>query len=83
MILSKLNGIAARIAIAIVLAIIVGLVMIEGLSFGLNLYRSRHDRSPHASSQVIFVAFVGHRNLVVLSGEIAMAIRAAASVPQP
>ena len=68
MILSKLNGIAAR--IAIVLAIIVGLVMIEGLSFGLNLYRSRHDRSPHASSQVIFVAFVGHRNLVVLSGEI-------------
>jgi len=38
MILSKLNGIAARIAIAIVLAIIFGLVMAFGLSVGLNSY---------------------------------------------
>jgi signal transduction histidine kinase len=83
MILSKLNGIAARIAVAIVLAIIVGLVMAFAVNVGLFSYGSRHDRSPHASSRIIFVTFVGHRNLVVLSEEIAMTIHTAASIPQP
>jgi signal transduction histidine kinase len=83
MILSKLNGIAARIAIAIIFAIIVGLVMAVGLSFGLSWYVFRHDRSPYDSRQIVIVSFVAHRNLVMLSGEIAMAIRAAALVPQP
>lgn len=83
MILSKLNGIAARIATAIVLAIIVGLVMAVGLSFGLSWYVFRHDRSPYDSRQIVIISFVAHRNLVMLSGEIAMTIRAAAFVPQP
>ena len=83
MILSKLNGIAARIAIAIVLAIIVGLVMAFGLSVGLNSYGSRQDHSPVASNTFIVVAVITHRNLVMLSGKIAMTIRAAASVPRP
>jgi len=83
MILSKLNGIAARIAIAIVLAIIVGLVMAFGLSIGLNSYGSRQDRSPVASNTFIMVAVITHRNLPMLTGKIAMTIRAAASVPRP
>jgi signal transduction histidine kinase len=84
MILSKLNGIAARIAIAIVLAIIAGLVMAFSISFGINnSYGSRQDHSPHASDTYIAFAVITHRNLVMLSGEIVMAIRAAASVPQP
>lgn len=83
MVLSKLNGIAARIAIAIVLAIIVGLVMAFGLSVGLNSYGSRQDHSPVASNTFIVVAVITHRNLVVLSGKIAMTVRAAASVPRP
>jgi signal transduction histidine kinase len=83
MMLSKLDGIAARIAIAIVLAIILGLVMAFGLSIGLNSYGSRQDRSPHASDRVIIVAVITHQNLVMLSGKIAMTIRAAASVPRP
>jgi signal transduction histidine kinase len=83
MILSKLNGIAARIAIAIVLAIILGLLMAVGLSIGLSSYNFRHDRSPYASRRVIIVSFVAHRNLMMLSGEIATTIRAAASIPQP
>jgi signal transduction histidine kinase len=83
MILSKLNGIAARIAIAIVLAILLGLVMAFSLNVGLNSYVSRQEQSSHASNTYIAVAVITHRNLVMLSGEIVMAIRAAASVPQP
>jgi signal transduction histidine kinase len=83
MILSKLNGIAARIAIAIVLAIIFGLVMAFGLSVSLNSYGSRQEHSSHASNTYIAFAVITHRNLVMLSGEIAMTIRAAASVPRP
>jgi signal transduction histidine kinase len=83
MILSKLNGIAARIAIAIVLAIIVGLVMAVGLSMGLGSYGFRQDRSPYVSRRIIIATVVAHGNLVVLSEEIAMTIRTAASIPQP
>jgi signal transduction histidine kinase len=82
MVLSKLNGIAARIAIAIVLAIILGLVMAFGLSVSLNSYGSRQDRSLYASDRTIIIAVITHRNLMMLSGEIAMAIRVAASVPR-
>jgi signal transduction histidine kinase len=82
-VLSKLNSIAARIAIAILLAIILGLVLTLGLSIGLNSYGVRQDRSPYASSRFILVAVVTHRNLMMLSGEIAMTIRAAASVLRP
>jgi signal transduction histidine kinase len=83
MILSKLNGIAARIAIAIVVAMMLGLVMAVGLSIGLSSYGFRQDRSPHASRRIIIVTVVAHRNLVILSEEIAMTIRTAASIPQP
>lgn len=79
MIPSKLNGIAARIATAILAAIILGLLM----AFGLSTYDSWQDRSPQASRRVILISFVAHRNLVVLAGEIAATIRGAASVPQP
>src|ERR1700733_2966481 len=83
MILSKLNGIAARIAIAIVLAIILGLVMAFSLNVGLNSYCSRQDRSPDASSWFIVVAIISHRNLMIPSGKVVMIIRAVASVPRP
>jgi signal transduction histidine kinase len=83
MILSKLNGIAARVAIAIVVAMLLGLVMAVGLSIGLSWYGLRQDRSPYASRRIIIVTVVAHRNLVVLSEEIAMTIRTAASIPQP
>jgi signal transduction histidine kinase len=82
MILSKLDGIASRIAIAIVLAIILGLVMAVGFSIGLSSYGFRQDRSPYASNRIILINVIAHRNLPILSGEIAMAIRAAASVPR-
>jgi signal transduction histidine kinase len=78
----QLNSIASRIAIAIGLAIILGLVMAFGISVGLNSYGSREDRSPYASDRTIIIAVITHRNLVMLSGEIAMIIRAAASVPR-
>jgi signal transduction histidine kinase len=79
---SRLNGIAARIAIAIVLAIILGLVTAFGLSIGLSSYSFRQDRSPYASNRFILIDVIAHRNLPMLSGEIAMTIRAAASVPR-
>jgi signal transduction histidine kinase len=84
MILSKLNGIAARISIAILAAIILGLSIGAGLNMGFGSYVFRHDRSPYAiSHRVITISFIANRNLVMLSGEIAMTIRAAASLPLP
>jgi len=84
MILSKLNGIAARNALAIVLAIILGLLMAVGMSFGLGSYAFRDNRSPYSiSHRVVMISFVAHRNVVMLSAEIAMTIRAAASIPRP
>jgi signal transduction histidine kinase len=83
MVLSKLNTIAARIAIAILLAIVLGLVLTLGFSIGLNSYGVPQDRSPYASSRFILIAVVTHRNLMMLSGEIAMTIRAAAFAPRP
>jgi signal transduction histidine kinase len=84
MILSKLNGIAARIATANVIAIILGLLIGVGSSVGLGAYVFRHDRSPYfRSHRVIAIAFVAHRNVIMLSGEIAMTIRAVASLPPP
>jgi hypothetical protein len=83
MVLSKLNGIAARIAIAILLAIMVGLLLAAGLSIGLSWYGFRQDRSPFASGRIVLVTVVTHRNLTVLSAEIAMTIRAAAAAPRP
>jgi signal transduction histidine kinase len=83
MILSRLNGIAARIAIAIVLAITLGLLMAFGFGMGLNYYGFRQDRSHYASQRFIFIAVITHRNVMMLSGEIATTIRIAASVPRP
>jgi signal transduction histidine kinase len=81
-ILSKFNSIAARITVAIVLAIILGLLMAFALSSSLNSYGSRQDRSAYASDRIIILAVITHRNLMMLSGEIAMAIRTVASVPR-
>ena len=83
MILARFNSIAARIAIAIILAIILGLVMAFSLNVGLNWYASRQEPSSQASNTYIVVAVMAHRNLVMLSGEIVMTIRAVAAVPQP
>jgi signal transduction histidine kinase len=88
MILSKLNGIAARIASAIVLAIILGILMTIALSEGVNHYRFRPGSGLHGKSHLLIsaggVSSVNpYMHPVMLSGKIAMIIRAAASSPQP
>jgi signal transduction histidine kinase len=84
MIMLKLNSIAARIATAIVLAIILGLLIAVGASVGFGAYVFRHDRSPYdLSHRIILIAFVARRNVMMLSGEIAMTMRAAASLAPP
>ena len=78
----KLNTIAFRIAVAIVLAIILGLVTAFGIIVGINSYGSRQDHSLYASDRFVIIGVITNRNLVMLSGEIGMTIHAAASVPR-
>jgi signal transduction histidine kinase/disulfide bond formation protein DsbB len=84
-ILSKLNGIAARIGIAIILAIFLGIVMTIGLSVGVNHY-FRSGVATRGPSYVLFSrsgfgVVTPYMNPTMLSGKIAMIIRAAASSP--
>ena len=94
MILSKLNSIAARIAIAIALAIILGLLMSAGLNLGMAHYgygqsrgedgtRSRsRSRSRFIISRSSFGVIDPRHNPMMLSGKIALIIRSVAFSPQ-
>ncbi len=87
-ILSNLNGIAARIATAIVLAIILGIVMTIGLGEGLSHFGFRSGSAARGPSYVLFSrsgfsVIRPYMQPMMLSGKIAMIIRAAASSPQP
>jgi signal transduction histidine kinase len=86
MILSKLNSIAARIAIAITLAIILGLSMSVGLNLGIAHYGyglSRGDDGAPSRFRLIlsrsgFWLINPRRNAMMLSGKIALIIRSVA-----
>jgi len=90
MILSKLNSIAARIAIAITLAIILGLLMAVGLNLGIAHYgygRSRADDGAPSRSHLLisrsgFGIINPRRNPQMLSGKIALIIRSVAFSPR-
>src|ERR1700733_13584986 len=81
MILSKLNGIAARIAIAIVLAIILVLALGTVLAAGLAYYDGGRVHIRFSGSG--FGVINPNRNQMMLDGKIALMIRAVASSPRP
>ena len=81
MILSKLNGIAARIAIAIVLAIILVLALGTVLAAGLAYYDGGRVHIRFSGSG--FGVINPNRNQMMLAGKIALMIRAVASSPRP
>jgi signal transduction histidine kinase len=88
MILSKLNGIAARIGSAIIFAIVLGISMAIGLAEGLNHYGFRTGSSPGGPRRFLIsrsgvLVIRPYVNPMMLSGKIAMIIRAAASSPLP
>jgi signal transduction histidine kinase len=86
--LSKLNSIAARIAIAIIFAIILALLMLIGLSVGLDQYGYRQGSGENGArthvivSRSSFSIINPRRNPMMLSGGIAVIIRAVASSPR-
>jgi signal transduction histidine kinase len=90
MILSKLNSIAARIAIAITLAIILGLLMSAGLNLGIAHYgygQNRGEDGTRSRSRFIisrssFGVIDPRHNPMMLSGKIALIIRSVAFSPQ-
>jgi signal transduction histidine kinase len=79
--LSKLNGIAARIAIAIVLAIIMLVLVGILLSAGYAYFRGERVLVRFSRSGVGAINL--HRNQMILSGKVATIIRAVASSPRP
>jgi signal transduction histidine kinase len=81
MILSKLNGIAARIATAIVLAIILVIALGTVLTAAIAYYDGGrvHIRASSSGFGVINPS----RNSMMLAGRIALMIRAVASSPRP
>ena len=81
MILSKLNGIAARIATAIVLAIILVLALGTALAAGLAYYDGGHVHIRFSSAG--FGVINPNRNQMMQAGKIALTVRAIASVPRP
>jgi signal transduction histidine kinase len=81
MILSKLNGIAARIAIAIVLAIVLVLALGTVLAAGLAYYDGGRVHIRFSGSG--FGVINPNRNQMMLAGKIALMVRAVASVPRP
>jgi signal transduction histidine kinase len=87
MILSKLNSIAARIALAIVFAIVLALVVLIGLSVALDHYgygqRSGDGgvRTHVVITRSSFGIINARRNPMMLSGRIAVVIRSVASAP--
>jgi signal transduction histidine kinase len=88
-ILSQLNGIAARIGIAIVLAIILVVLTMIGLNQLLDYYgySGQGDADGRAHSRVIvskssFGIINPRRNPMMLSGRMSVIIRSVASVPR-
>jgi hypothetical protein len=81
MILSKLNGIAARIAIAIVCAIIMVLALGTAFAAGIACYDGGRVHIRISSSG--FGVINPNRNQMMLAGKIALMIRAVASSPRP
>jgi signal transduction histidine kinase len=81
MILSKLNGIAARIAIAIVLAIMLVLALGTVIAAGIAYYDGGRVHVRFSSSG--FGVINPYRNQMMLAGKIALMIRAVASTPRP
>src|SRR3977135_1979876 len=86
--LARLNSIAARIGIAIVLAIVLGVSMAIGLAEGLNHYGFRLGSEPRGPARVLIsgsgvLVIRPYMHPMMLSGKIAMIIRAAASSPLP
>jgi signal transduction histidine kinase len=85
--LSRLDGIAARIATAIILAILLGLVMAIGLGLAFNYFGYGQDGVKDAGRAHVILSrsFFGvvnpQRNAMMLSGRIAAIIRQAASAP--
>jgi signal transduction histidine kinase len=86
--LSKLNSIAARIAIAIIFAVILTLLVLIGLSLSLDHFDYGQGGSDHAArthvviSRSGFVIINPQRNAMMLSGKIAVIIRSVASSPR-
>jgi signal transduction histidine kinase len=81
MVLSKLNSIAARIAIAIVLAIILVLALGTVLAAGFAYYDG--GRVHIRFSRSGFGVINPNRNQMMLAGKIALMVRAVASSPRP
>ena len=83
--LSRLNSIAARIAIAIILAICLVIPTVVGLGWAFNSYR-RDPGDDSRSHLIVSMSQIGsinpQRNPMMLSGRIAAIIRAVASSPQ-
>jgi signal transduction histidine kinase len=80
MILSKLNGIAARIAIAIVLAIVMVILVVIALTAGIAHYNGEHYQIRLSRSDVF--AGVPGRNQMPLAAKITLIIRAVAFSPR-
>jgi signal transduction histidine kinase len=79
--LSKLNSIAARIAIAIIFAVILTLLVLSVLSLSLSHFRDRDARSHVVISRSSF-SIINRRNAMMVSGKIALVIRSVASSPR-
>lgn len=83
--LSRLNSIAARIAVAIVLAICLVIPTVVGIGWAFNSYR-RDAADGSRSHLIVSMSQIGsinpQRNPMMLSGRIAAIIHAVASSPQ-
>ncbi|WP_407169016.1 ATP-binding protein [Bradyrhizobium sp. ORS 111] len=82
-----LNSIAARIAIAIVLAITLGLLAAIGLGLAANYYGYGQAKDDSARTHVMisrsnFTVISSRGNAMMLSGRIAVIVRSVASAPQ-
>lgn len=84
-IFSRLNSIAARIAIAIILAICLVIPTVVGIGWAFNAYR-RDAADSSRSHLIVSMSQIGsinpERNPMMLSGRIAAIIRAVASSPR-
>jgi signal transduction histidine kinase len=80
-IFSRLNGIAARIAIAIVLAIVMVLALGTVIAAGIGYYGGGHVHVRFSSSG--FGVINPDRNQMMQAGRIALMIRVVASSPRP
>jgi signal transduction histidine kinase len=81
MILSRLNGIAARIAVAIVLTIILVLALGIVLTAAIAYHEGGHVQIRASSSG--FGVINPNRNPMMLAGKLALIIRAVAAAPRP